>query len=161
MKNKNMVDALAQFAPTLPVSIHVRLKHGCEELGHGHGEWQGKPFSQDYKTMWNDGHLVCETDSGYTVGDVMGVLAGRTIQELSHDDIRMAPGKLMNGTTDYSTEWPDGPPEEAPEDSDLYATMEFGDSEYRWVWPALVVVSVHYNDENGEENTVDFVLADG
>ena len=71
MKNRTLVTCLRQFNPELIVSMRAELVSGCEEKGHGSGEYEGYEFSQDYTVSWNDGHLSASEYDGYTVGDVI------------------------------------------------------------------------------------------
>jgi hypothetical protein len=160
MKNRKLINALKQFDNKLQVSMTAVLKHGCEEVGTGFGEWQGKSFTQDYAIQWNDGELVCDESEGYTVGDVIGVLSEKDITELSHNDFKLRPGELKNGYSEYTTKWDDGEPDEEFEDSQLYSIMELGDSEYRWNWPSYLEIYVHYIDEELEGCTIGFLLKD-
>lgn len=160
MKNRTLVTCLRQFNPELIVSMRAELVSGCEEKGHGSGEYEGYEFSQDYTVSWNDGHLSASEYDGYTVGDVIKVLLEKKLSEIGNDDFNLRPGELMNGYTDYETTWEDGEPEELPEDDELYNMMEHGESEYEWFGAAYIDIEVHYKNQDGEDETITFVLND-
>lgn len=158
MKNRTLVTCLRQFNPELPVSIKAELEYGCEEKGYGSGEYEGYAFSQDYTISWNLGHLSVSEYDGYTVGDVIKVLLEKKLSDIGNDDFNLRLGELMDGYTDYETTWEDGEPEELPEDSDLYNMMEHGDTDYIWSNPAYIEFEVYYKNQEGEDETISFVL---
>ena len=160
MKNRTLVTCLRQFNPELIVSIKAHLVSGCEEKGHGYGEYEGFSFSQDYTTSWNDGHLSASEYAGYTVSDVIKVLLEKKLSEIGHEDFDLRPGELMNGYTDYETTWEDGEPEELPEDSHLYNIMEFGDTDYEWQDASFIEFDVYYKNQDGNDETISFILND-
>jgi hypothetical protein len=158
MKNRTLVTCLRQFNPELIVSIRAELESGCEERGHGSGDYEGHEFSQDYTVSWNDGHLSASEYDGYTVGDVIKVLLEKTLSEIGNDDFNLRPGELMNGYTEYDTTWEDEEPEDLPEDDELYHMMEHGESEYEWFNARYIEFEVHYKNQEGEDEAISFVL---
>lgn len=78
--------------------------------------YEGFSCSQEYTTEWNEGYLKA---SGFTIGGVIYVL-------------KLRPGELMNGNSEYDTTWEDKEPDELPEDRDLYISMNIGNVEYEW-----------------------------
>lgn len=158
MKNRTLVTCLRQFNPELIVSIRAELQNGCEEIGNGRGEYEGNSFSQDYTISWNHGHLIAGEYSGYTVADVIKVLLEKPLSKIGHEDFNLRLGELTDGYTEYETTWEAGTPEELPEDSDLYRMMEHGEAHYEWFNAAYVEFEVHYKNQEGEAETVSFVL---
>lgn len=160
MKNRSLVTALRQFNPELKISLKAHLQHGCEEVGYGSGEYDGLGFSQDYTIGWNDGYLSADSWEGYTVQDLIDVLLEKTLSKISDADFNLRLGELRNGNPEYSTTWDDEEPEEdnMPDDSELYNIMEIGDAEYKWQGASFIEIEVIYNDQDGEESSISFVL---
>ncbi len=160
MKNRTLVTCLRQFNPELLVSIKAELVYGCEEKGYGSGEHDGCEFSQEYVTSWNDGYLSAEPYDGYTVGKVIEVLLEKPLSKIGNEDFDLRPGELRNGNAEYETTWEDCEPEDMPEDSDLYWKMDIGDTEYIWENASYLEFEVHYKNQDGEDETISFVLND-
>ncbi len=162
MKNRSLVTALRQFNPDLKIGLKAHLQNGCEEVGYGTGEYEGLAFSQDYTIGWNDGYLSADSWDGYTVGDLIDVLLEKTLSKITDDDFKLRPGELRDGYSDYTTTWDDEQPEEdeMPDDSELYNIMEIGDAEYKWYGAHTIEIEVYYNDQEGEEVSIPFVLSE-
>jgi hypothetical protein len=160
MKNRTLVTALRQFNPDLKVSIKAHLQYGCEEEGYGSGEYDGFEFSQDYTIGWNDGYLSADLWDGITVQDLIDVLLEKTLSKIGDSDFSLRPGELRNGNPEYVTSWDDEQPEEdvMPDDSELYNIMEIGDANYKWQGAHTLEIDVHYNDQDGDDQTITFSL---
>ena len=160
MKNRSLVTALRQFSPDLKISLKAHLQYGCEEVGYGSGEYEGLSFSQDYTIGWNDGYLSADAWDGYTVKDLIDVLLEKTLSKISDADFGLRPGELRNGNPEYTTTWEDEEPSEddMPDDDQLYNMMEIGDANYKFQGPHALEIEVYYNDQDGEESSISFVL---
>lgn len=162
MKNRTLVTALRQFSPDLKIGLKAHLQYGCEEVGYGSGEYEGLTFSQDYTIGWNDGYLSVDSWDGYTVQDLIDVLLEKTLSKIGDSDFPLRLGELRNGNAEYETTWDGEEPEEdlMPEDDELYRIMEIGDSDYKWEGAHTIEIEVYYNDQDGEESSISFVLTD-
>ena len=160
MKNRTLVTCLRQFNPELKISLQAHLQNGCEEVGYGSGEYDGFGFSQDYTIGWNDGYLSADKWDGYTVKDLIDVLLEKTLSKISDADFSLRPGELRNGNPEYKTSWDDEQPEEddMPDDDELYNIMEIGDANYKWYGAHTIEIEVYYNDQDGSESSISFVL---
>jgi hypothetical protein len=162
MKNRKLVTALRQFNPDLVISLKAHLQYGCDEVGYGSGEYEGLGFTQDYTIGWNDGYLSVDKWENYTVKDLIDVLLEKTLSKISDADFNLRPGELRNGNPEYTTTWDDEEPSEddMPDDSELYNIMEIGDADYKFQGPHALEIEVFYNDQEGEESSISFVLSE-
>lgn len=160
MKNRSTIKYLRQFNPDLKVTMKAQLQYGCEEKGHGYGEYEGQEFEQNYTIGWNDGFLEAGPWDGITVSDVIAVLEKKVLSKINYKDFRLGLGNLESGYSTYKTKWDGRKPKETPDDSELYNIMDIGDVDYIWQGPSSIEFDIHYIDQDGEDSTLFITLSE-